>query len=39
MELAGIVLFGILGFGVLVIVAGIIACELEQRQQKKKGEW
>jgi len=36
MELAGIVLLGIGGFGVLTFVAGIIASEWEQRQRHKK---
>ena len=36
MELACMVLFGALGFAVLVFIAGIIACESERRQRKKK---
>lgn len=36
MELAGIVLLGVVGFGVLTFVAGIIASEWEQRQRHKK---
>ncbi|GAI34820.1 unnamed protein product [marine sediment metagenome] len=35
MELACLVLLGILGFVVLVIAAGIIACECEKRKRKK----
>ncbi len=36
MELACIVLLGILGFVVLVIAAGIIACECEKRKKNEQ---
>ncbi len=36
MELAGIVLLGVVGFVVLTLVAGIVASEWEQRQRHKE---
>ncbi len=39
MELAGIVVLGVVGFGVLTLVAGIIASEWELRQRNKNKRW